>query len=167
MRIRYLSLCSGIEAASVAWEPLGFECVGVAEIDPFACALLKHRYPDVPNLGNILEIDGREWRGKVDVLIGGTPCQSFSVAGLRRSLQDTRGNLTLKFVELYHAIRPRYAVWENVAPVIARYPRQSNPEVRGALPCNPTKVRCLGKRPGSSLDARQRFRLPHGRTYRR
>jgi DNA (cytosine-5)-methyltransferase 1 len=115
----YGSLCSGIEAASVAWMPLGWECKFVAEIEPWCCSLLQHYYPDVPNLGNMLQIDGKVWRGMVDVLIAGTPCQSFSVAGKRRSLSDKRGNLTLKFVELIHDIQPRFVVWENVPGVLS------------------------------------------------
>jgi len=119
--MRFLSLCSGIEAASAAWLPLGWQCAAVSEIDPFCCALLKHRYPEVPNLGDMLRIDGSAWRGKVDVVIGGTPCQSFSVAGFRGSLKDERGNLALRFVELVHAIRPAYAVWENVPGVLSTH----------------------------------------------
>lgn len=82
--MRYLSLCSGIEAATVAWGPLGWQAVAFAEIDKFPAALLAYRYPDVPNLGDMRGINGADFRGKVDVLVGGTPCQSFSVAGLRR-----------------------------------------------------------------------------------
>jgi len=112
--MKYLSVCSGIEAATVAWEPLGWTPAAFAEIEPFPSALLAARYPSVPNLGDMTAIDGAAWRGRVDLLVGGTPCQAFSVAGLRRSLDDARGNLTLKFVELADEIAPDWIVWENV-----------------------------------------------------
>ena len=118
--MRYLSVCSGIEAASVAWHPLGWECVGVSEIDPFACAVLAHRYPDVPNLGSLENY--REWplkQGDIDLLVGGTPCQAFSVAGLRRGLDDPRGNLALTYLGLVDRLRPRWVVWENVPGVLS------------------------------------------------
>jgi len=75
MNLRYASLCTGISCESVAWQPLGWTPVFFAEIDPFACAVLAHHYPDVPNLGDMTKIDGAAWRGKVDVLIAGSPCQ--------------------------------------------------------------------------------------------
>jgi DNA (cytosine-5)-methyltransferase 1 len=103
----------------VAWERLGWQAAFYSEVDPFCCALLEHYYPGVPNLGDMTKIDGAEWRGKIDVLVGGTPCQAFSVAGQRASLDDARGNLTLRFVELAHAIDPRYVVWENVPGVLS------------------------------------------------
>lgn len=112
------SVCSGIEAASVAWLPLGWTCAFVAEVDPFCSTLLKRYYPEVPNLGDITKIDWSAWAGKLDVLVGGTPCQAFSVAGLRRSLDDERGNLSLEFVRAAYIIRPRYVVWENVPGVL-------------------------------------------------
>ncbi len=117
--MRYLSVCSGIEAASVAWGPLGWTPVAFAEIEPFPCALLAHHYPSIPNLGDMTQINGSAYRGQLDVLVGGTPCQSFSVAGLRRGLSDERGNLTLKFVELANAVQPSFVVWENVPGVLS------------------------------------------------
>ena len=110
----YASVCAGIEAASVAWEPLGWTPAWFAEIDPHACAVLEHRFPNVENLGDITKIDGRQYRGAIDVLVGGTPCQSFSVAGLRKGLDDDRGNLAYEFLRLAQEIRPRWIVWENV-----------------------------------------------------
>lgn len=110
------SVCSGIEAASVAWEPLGWRAVWFAEIDPFCCALLKERYPGVPNLGDFTRIERCE---PVDLLVGGTPCQSFSVAGLRAGLADDRGNLALQFLALAGRLRPRWVVWENVPGVLS------------------------------------------------
>lgn len=118
--LRYLSVCSGMEAASVAWHPLGWKPVGFSEIEPFPCAILKHRFPDVPNFGDLTRF--AEWPiavGDVDVLIGGTPCQSFSVAGLRKGLEDPRGNLALTFLGLADKVRPRWIVWENVPGVLS------------------------------------------------
>lgn len=117
--MRYGSVCSGVEAASLAWEPLGWVPAFFSEIERFPSAVLARRWPDVPNLGDLTRIDGAAWRDRVDVLVGGTPCQAFSVAGLRRSLDDERGNLTLRFVELLHAIDPWAVVWENVPGVLS------------------------------------------------
>lgn len=120
--IRFLSVCSGIEAASVAWHPLGWKAVAFSEIEKFPSAVLKHHYPDVPNLGDFTKID-TQTLGRVDILAGGTPCQAFSVAGLRQGLGDARGNLTLKFVELAHELANgnglRNVVWENVVGVLS------------------------------------------------
>jgi DNA (cytosine-5)-methyltransferase 1 len=118
--MKYLSVCSGIEAASVAWHSMGWEPVAFSEIDPFASAVLAARYPQVPNLGTMENY--REWnikQGAIDVLVGGTPCQSFSVAGLRRGLDDPRGNLALVYLGLVDRFRPRYIVWENVPGVLS------------------------------------------------
>lgn len=129
--ITFGSVCSGIEAASVALGPLGFVPAWLSEIDPFASAVLAHHYPAVPNLGDMTAIARRVLAGDVaapDVLCGGTPCQAFSVAGLRNSLADARGNLTLKFVELADAIDhvrlaagkpPAGILWENVPGVLS------------------------------------------------
>lgn len=128
---RYLSVCSGIEAASVAWHPLGWQPIAFSEIDPFACAVLAHHYPEITNLGDMRMLAVRVFFDLVeapDVLVGGTPCQAFSIAGLRHSLADHRGNLTLNFVELANAIdvarrrerRPACViVWENVPGVLS------------------------------------------------
>lgn len=113
--MRYGSVCSGIEAASVAWEPMGWECAFVSEIDRFPSAVLAHRYPGVPNLGDFTTIEGSA--GPVDVLVGGTPCQGFSVAGLRGGLADERSNLALGFLRLIDRLRPKWVVWENVPGV--------------------------------------------------
>jgi DNA (cytosine-5)-methyltransferase 1 len=117
--VKFGSVCSGVEAASLAWEPLGWAPQFFAEIEKFPSAVLAHRWPDVPNLGDLTKIDGDEWRGLIDVLVAGTPCQAFSVAGLRRGLHDDRGNITLAFVELLHAIDPWCSVWENVPGVLS------------------------------------------------
>ena len=118
--MRFLSVCSGMEAASVAWEPLGFKAVGFSEIEPFPCAILKHRFPNTPNYGSLTEY--QSWPlepGSIDLLVGGTPCQSFSVAGLRKGLADPRGNLALVFLGLADKLKPRWIVWENVPGVLS------------------------------------------------
>lgn len=120
--LRFLSVCSGIEAASVAWKPLGWQAVAFSEIEKFPSAVLAHHYPDVPNLGDFTKIDTTTL-GRVDILCGGTPCQAFSIAGARRSLEDERGNLTLSFVELAHELAAgnglRNVIWENVPGVLS------------------------------------------------
>ena len=116
--MRFLSVCSGIEAASVAWTPLGWEAVAFSEIEPFPCAVLAHHYPSVPNWGDMTKF--QEWPdADVDLLCGGTPCQSFSVAGLRKGLADPRGNLMLTFGAIAAKYRPRWLVWENVPGVLS------------------------------------------------
>lgn len=116
--MRYLSVCSGIEAATVAWRPLGWEAVAFAEIDNQCRSLLQHHYPDVPLHGDICEFES--WPdANVDVLVGGTPCQSFSVAGLRGGLRDPRGNLALVYLGIAHRYRPHWVVWENVPGVLS------------------------------------------------
>jgi DNA (cytosine-5)-methyltransferase 1 len=116
--MKFLSVCSGIEAASVAWTPIGWEAVGFSEIEPFPCGLLKHHYPSVPNFGDMTKF--KEWPdATIDVLCGGTPCQSFSVAGLRKGLDDPRGNLMLTFLAIAKRYRPQWVVWENVPGVLS------------------------------------------------
>ena len=128
--MRFGSVCSGIEAASVAWGPLGWEAAWFSEIEPFPSAVLAHHYPDTPNLGDMTKIAERIIAGAAeapDMLCGGTPCQAFSVAGLRQSLADERGNLSLVFCELADAIDTRrrqlgldesVVFWENVPGVL-------------------------------------------------
>jgi DNA (cytosine-5)-methyltransferase 1 len=113
----YGSVCSGIEAASVAWEPLGWELAWLAEIEPFCCDLLMHYHPDVPNLGDMRGIDGSV--RPIELLVGGTPCQSFSVAGKRLGLDDPRGNLTLEYLRIARDLRPSWLVWENVPGILS------------------------------------------------
>lgn len=117
--MNYISVCSGIEAASVAWHPLGWKCVGVSEIESFPCAVLNHHYPNVPNYGDMTKF--KEWKinGTVDLLVGGTPCQSFSVAGLRQGLKDPRGNLMLTFLAIAEHFKPKWILWENVPGVLS------------------------------------------------
>jgi len=116
--IRYGSVCSGIEAATAAWHPLGWEAAFFSEIEPFPRAVLSHHYPDVPLHGDFTTI-GEDDYGAIDLLVGGTPCQSFSVAGLRGGLDDDRGNLALEFLKLAQRKRPRWVVWENVPGVLS------------------------------------------------
>jgi DNA (cytosine-5)-methyltransferase 1 len=118
--MRYLSVCSGVEAASVAWHDLGWTPVGFSEIEPFPSAVLAHRFPSVKNYGDMTKY--KEWDlepGTVDVLVGGTPCQSFSVAGLRKGLDDPRGNLMLVYLGLAEHLRVPWLVWENVPGVLS------------------------------------------------
>ena len=129
--IRFGSCCSGIEAASTAWEPLGWRAAWFSEIEAFPSAVLAHHWPEVPNLGDMTALPKRIASGEIeapDVLVGGTPCQAFSVAGNRESLSDARGNLTLTYVELADAIdrqrvargeQPAIIVWENVPGVLS------------------------------------------------
>jgi DNA (cytosine-5)-methyltransferase 1 len=118
--MKYLSVCSGMEAASVAWHPLGWTPVGFSEIEPFPCAILSARFPNTQNHGSLTEY--QSWPvgpGTADLLVGGTPCQSFSVAGLRKGLEDPRGNLALVFLGLADKLKPRWIVWENVPGVLS------------------------------------------------
>ena len=118
--MRYLSVCSGIEAASVAWHHLGWTPVAFSEIEPFPAAVLAHRFPNVPNYGDMTQHE--QWPlepGSIDLLVGGTPCQSFSVAGLRKGISDPRGGLMLTYLEIARRLRPRWIVWENVPGVLS------------------------------------------------
>jgi len=128
--IRFGSVCSGIEAASVAWNPIGFQAAWFSEIEQFPCDLLEQKYPDIPNLGDMTALPERIASGEVeapDILCGGTPCQAFSMAGQRGSLSDPRGRLSLCFVQIFNAIddrrkangqQPAVCFWENVPGVL-------------------------------------------------
>lgn len=129
--LTYGSVCSGIEAVSVAWSGLNLKPIWFSEIEPFPCAVLAHHYPTIPNHGDMTTLPERILSGEIeapDILVGGTPCQAFSVAGLRNSLNDERGNLTLVFVRILNAIntiRRRHGLpdavvlWENVPGVLS------------------------------------------------
>lgn len=131
LELTYGSVCSGIEAASVAWEPLGFKPLWFSEIEKFPCKVLQHHWPHVPNMGDMRDLPIWVSMGVVeapDVLVGGTPCQSFSIAGMRKGLSDVRGNLTLTYIEIANAIdeerervgkSPCITVWENVPGVLS------------------------------------------------
>jgi len=117
--MRYLSVCSGIEAATMAWHDLGWTPAGFSEIEPFPSAVLAHHYPNVTNFGDMTKY--KEWNldGSIDLLVGGTPCQSFSVAGLRKGMDDPRGNLALVYCGMLDHFRPNWFVWENVPGVLS------------------------------------------------
>ncbi len=116
--MKYGSVCSGIEAASVAWEPLGFQAQFFSEIEPFPCAVLNHHWPHIPNHGDMTKFE--EWpNATIDILVGGTPCQSFSIAGLRKGLADPRGNLMLTYLAIAARYSPEWLVWENVPGVLS------------------------------------------------
>ena len=131
MVLKYGSVCSGIEAVSVAWRRMGFEPAWFSEIEPFPCAVLAHHYPNIQNYGDMTTLPERILSGEIeapDILVGGTPCQAFSVAGLRKSLEDERGNLTLVFVRILNAINvirrklgkpDAILLWENVPGVLS------------------------------------------------
>jgi DNA (cytosine-5)-methyltransferase 1 len=112
--VRYISMFSGIEAATAAWHQLGWTPIVFAEIEPFPSAVLKHHYPNITNVGDVTKHDWSQYRGMCDIVVGGPPCQAFSIAGLRKSLGDHRGNLSLEYVRAIHAIRPSLSVTENV-----------------------------------------------------
>jgi len=118
--MNYLSVCSGIEAATVAWHDLGWNALGYSEIEKFPSEVLKHHYPTVTNFGDMTKY--KEWdfgTNRLDLLVGGTPCQSFSVAGLRKGLEDPRGNLALTYVGILDKFRPKWCIWENVPGVLS------------------------------------------------
>jgi len=117
--LNYLSVCSGIEAATVAWHDMGWKPVGFSEIEKYPSEVLAHHYPDVTNYGDMTKY--KEWNinESIDLLVGGTPCQAFSVAGLRKGLDDPRGNLALVYCGLLDHYKPKWFVWENVPGVLS------------------------------------------------
>jgi DNA (cytosine-5)-methyltransferase 1 len=116
--MKYGSVCSGVEAATVAWHQLGWKPEWFSEIETFPSAVLQHHYPNVPNRGDMTKF--KEWENEpIDLLVGGTPCQSFSVAGLRKGLDDPRGNLMLTYLAIASRYKPRWVVWENVPGVLS------------------------------------------------
>jgi DNA (cytosine-5)-methyltransferase 1 len=119
MEMNYLSVCSGIEAATVAWHHMGWKPVGFSEIEKFPSQVLAHHYPQVTNFGDMTKY--KEWQidRTIGLLVGGTPCQSFSVAGLRKGLEDPRGNLALTYCGILDHFRPKWFIWENVPGVLS------------------------------------------------
>ena len=117
--MNYLSVCSGIEAATVAWHDMGWKPVGFSEIEKFPSQLLAHHYPNVTNYGDMTKF--KEWNinDTVELLVGGTPCQSFSIAGLRKGLEDPRGNLMLTYLAMADHFKPKWILWENVLGVLS------------------------------------------------
>lgn len=130
--MRYLSVCSGIEAATVAWHPLGWTPAAFSEIEAFPRAVLAHHYPTTPLHGDFTTI-GAEDYGAIDLLVGGTPCQSFSIGGLRKGLADGRGNLALEFFRLADRSGARWVVWENVPGVLSNDGGRAFGSIVGAL----------------------------------
>jgi len=114
--MQYGSVCSGIGSDHIAWSNLGWDCRFFAEIDPFASSVLQQRFPHINNIGDFTKYDGQEG---FDLLVGGTPCQSFSIAGSRLGLDDPRGNLTLEYAKLAKRYKPRWIIWENVPGVLS------------------------------------------------
>jgi len=125
MTLKYISLFSGIEAVSCAWKGLDFECVALSEIDAFPCAVLQHRYPHTQNFGDITQITKEQLdeikakHGTIDIVVGGSPCQSFSLAGKRLGLEDARGNLMFEYCRIVETVRPKIFLWENVTGVLS------------------------------------------------
>lgn len=119
--LRYVSLFSGIEAASCAWKDLPLTPVAFSEIEKFPCNVLKYHYPDIPNLGDITKITlpQIEALGKIDLVVGGSPCQGFSVAGYQKGLNDERSKLAINYISIIRTIRPRWLLWENVPGVLS------------------------------------------------
>ena len=132
--MKFLSVCSGVEAASVAWEPLGWEAVGFSDIMEYPSRVLKNRFPNIKNYGDMN--DYQEWEVEpFDLLCGGTPCQSFSIAGLRAGLTDPRGNLALVFAGILDKWKPRWFLWENVTGVLSSSMRLMNSGIRSRGVC--------------------------------
>jgi len=130
--MKFLSVCSGIEAVSVATASLGWEAVGFSEIEPLPCSVLAERFPHVPNFGNMENFN--EWNmPQFDILAGGTPCQSFSIAGLRGGLQDERGNLALVYCRILQKFRPKWFLWENVPGVLSSAGGRDFGSILGAM----------------------------------
>ena len=131
--MNYLSVCSGIECATVAWKDLGWKPLGFSEIETFPSDVLNYHYPDVKNYGDMTNY--KEWKinEAVELVVGGTPCQSFSVAGLRKGLEDPRGNLALTFCGILDRFRPKWFIWENVPGVLSSNKGQDFGSFLGAL----------------------------------
>lgn len=133
--MRFGSVCSGIEAASVAWEPLGWKPAWFSEIAPFPSRVLAHHFPEVRNHGSLVgladRLVGRD--REIDILVGGTPCQSFSIAGLGGGLSDDRGNLALEYCRVAAALRPTWCLWENVPNVLSKKHAADFASIVGAL----------------------------------
>jgi len=157
--MHYLSVCSGIEAASCAWHPLGWTPLAFSEVATFPRKVLAHRFPHVPLHGDFTVLRDQPWIASADVLVGGTPCQSFSVAGLRGGLSDERGNLTLEFVRLANAIddlrpptNPATILWENVPGVLSSRDNAFGAFLAGLAGCD-APVTNAGSWPGAGVVA--------------
>jgi|TARA_R100000149_G_scaffold54303_1_gene23693 DNA (cytosine-5)-methyltransferase 1 len=132
--VKFATVCSGVEACSVAWKSLGWTPVFFSEIEDFPSEVLNTHYPDVPNHGDMTNFE--KWgyeRGAVDVFCGGTPCQSFSIAGLGKGLGDERGNLALTYCRMVDQLRPKWFIWENVAGVLSSNGGRDFGSILGAM----------------------------------
>jgi len=150
--MRYISLFSGIGSESVAWKHLNWECLAHCEIDKPASAVLNYHYPNIPNLGDISKINWNQYHRKADLVIGGSPCQSFSLAGLKKGLEDKRGNLALEYCNAVRQIQPRFFIWENVPNVLYSKDNAFGYILAGLLgenePLQPTNGKWKWKRAG-------------------
>jgi len=117
--VRYISLFSGVEAATVAWHDMGWDPVVFAEFDEFPSMVLKHHYPNVKNVGDVMKHEWKQYEGKADVIVGGSPCQSFSIAGQRLGMDDPRGNLALHYLRIVREVKPSWFVFENVPGLLS------------------------------------------------
>lgn len=117
--MKYISLFSGIEAASVAWKPLGWEPIAFCEFDKTPSKVLAKNFPNVPNLGDVTKVDWNQYYGATNIVVGGSPCQAFSVAGARKGLNDLRGQLMLEYLRACAEIDPEWIIWENVPGVLS------------------------------------------------
>ena len=117
--MHYLSVCSGIESATVAWHHLGWRAAGFSEIEAFPSKVLEHHYPVTPNLGDMNKYKEWNFNEPIGLLVGGTPCQSFSVSGMRKGLEDPRGNLALTYIGILDRFKPTWFIWENVPGVLS------------------------------------------------
>ena len=131
--MKYLSICSGIESAGVAWEKLGFQCLGLAEIDQFRSAVLKYHFPQLKNHGDFTKIQLDDLPERPSIIVGGTPCATFSISGLRKGLAEDRGNLALEFIKLVDRIKPKWFVWENVPGLLSSNEGQDFATFLGAM----------------------------------
>lgn len=168
MNLRFGSVCSGIEAASVAFTPLGWKATWFSEIEPFPSAVLKHRFPYVENLGDMSELPEKilsEVIEAPEIICGGTPCQAFSVAGSRRSLDDERGNLSLVFIKIYEAIRtvrfklclpPPILLWENVTGVLSTKDNAFGHFLAGLVGASVPLTNSAGRWPSAGYVARNK-----------
>lgn len=117
--MRYVSLCSGIEAATVAWAPLGFEPIAYSEVDDFASAVLAQRFPKTPNLGDMTTADWTQYRGTIDIAIGGPPCQDYSISGIREGMAGDRGRLYYEYLRAARDAGARWVIAENVPGILS------------------------------------------------
>ena len=117
--MRYISVFSGIEAATAGWHHMGWKPVVFADIDEFPSAVLKYHYPEVKNVGDVLNVDWNEYKGKADLIVGGSPCQSFSHAGKRLGMDDPRGNLALHYLRIVRGVQPKWFIYENVPGLLS------------------------------------------------